>query len=170
MLRLKHSILIHLQQDGKYFEVSGEGIIYCEPSVELRLFLSTLLDFIFLYVRLMKTNKTLLISLHAGIIALYVGMFAVMLAQVPPHPAGEMGPIIVAILSMGIVSLISLIYESPFHNIFISIFLILSLIGLGPHKYFLDPNGKEVVPILLFGNIYLGLYIFYFLQERLRKK
>ncbi len=85
-------------------------------------------------------------------IVLLIALFA----EVDPHPPGFLGPFIGAMITLGVISLILVLWERKIGQISAIIFGCLNILAVGPQKFFFDPNGIAVVPIIILGTILIG--------------
>lgn len=101
----------------------------------------------------------LLISL-IGLLVIDIVILQALFAQVPPHPPGNLGPFIAAMVTLGVISPILIHWKNKMGLISSFIFGCMNILAVGPHKYWLDPNGKLVLPVIILGTI-LVITLFY---------
>ena len=106
-----------------------------------------------------KENQDLIVSL-IGILTIDIVLLLALFAQVDPHPPGYLGPFIGTLISLGIISVVLTLWERKLGLISAIIFGCLNLLAVGPQKYFFDPNGTAVVPVIILGTI-LIVALFY---------
>ena len=106
-----------------------------------------------------KEIQNLLVSL-IGILTIDIVLLLALFAQVDPHPPGFLGPFIGAMVSLGVISVLLVFWERKIGLISAIIFGCLNILAVGPQKYFFEPNGTAVVPIIIQGTILIGI-LFY---------
>jgi hypothetical protein len=102
-----------------------------------------------------KENQNLIVSL-IGLLTIDIVLLIALFAEVDPHPPGFLGPFIGAMITMGVISLVLAIWERKIGLISAIIFGCLNILAVGPQKFFFDPNGTAVVPIIILGTILIG--------------
>jgi len=106
-----------------------------------------------------EENQYLIVSL-IGILTIDIVLLLALFAQVDPHPPGFLGPFIGAMISLGVISLVLAFWERKIGLITAIVFGCVNILAVGPQKYFFDPNGKAVVPVIILGTI-LIMALFY---------
>jgi len=101
----------------------------------------------------------LLISL-IGLLVIDIVLLQALFAQVPPHPPGNLGPFIAAMVTLGVISPILIHWKNKMGLISSFIFGCMNILAVGPHKYWVDPNAKLVLPVIILGTI-LVITLFY---------
>jgi hypothetical protein len=102
--------------------------------------------------QLNKGIQGLLISL-IGLLVIDVVLLQALFAQVPPHPPGNLGPFIAAMITLGVISPILIHWKNEMGLISSFIFGCMNILAVGPQKYLVDPNAELVVPIIILGTI-----------------
>ena len=102
-----------------------------------------------------KENQNLIVSL-IGLLTIDIILLLALLAQIDPHPPGFLGPFIGAMVSLGVISVVLIFWERKIGLISAIIFGCLNILAVGPQKYFFDPNGTAVIPIIILGTILIG--------------
>ncbi|MHA2364579.1 MAG: hypothetical protein ACXAC7_11535 [Candidatus Hodarchaeales archaeon] len=102
-----------------------------------------------------KKNQNLIVSL-IGLLTIDIILLFALFAEVEPHPPGFLGPFIGAMISLGVISLVLTIWERKIGLISAIIFGCINILAVGPQKYFFDPNGIAVIPIIILGTILIG--------------
>ena len=110
----------------------------------------------------------LLISL-IGLLVIDIVILQALFAQVPPHPPGNLGPFIAAMVTLGVISPILIHWKNKMGLISSFIFGCMNILAVGPHKYWLDPNGTIVLPVIILGTI-LVITLFYSILLVWKKK
>lgn len=110
-------------------------------------------------------NQNLIASI-IGILTIDIVLLIALFAEVDPHPPGSLGPFIGAMISLGIISLVLVFWERKIGLISAIIFGCLNILAVGPQKYFLDPNGQAVIPIIILGTILIGTLFYSILLVR----
>jgi hypothetical protein len=106
-----------------------------------------------------KENQNLIVSI-IGLLTIDIVLLLALFAEVDPHPPGYLGPFIGAMISLGVISVVLILWERKIGLISAIIFGSINILAVGPQKYLLDPNGTAVVPILILGTILIGI-LFY---------
>ncbi|UCH88452.1 MAG: hypothetical protein JSV49_09330 [Thermoplasmata archaeon] len=106
-----------------------------------------------------EVNQNLIVSL-VGILTIDVILLLALFAQVEPHPPGFLGPFIGAMITLGIISVVLALWERKIGLLAAGIFGCVNILAVGPQKFFFDPNGEAVVPIIIIGTI-LIVALFY---------
>jgi hypothetical protein len=114
-----------------------------------------------------RENQNLLVSI-IGILTIDIVLLVALFAQVDPHPPGSLGPFIGAMVSLGVISLVLIIWERKIGLVCAFIFGCLNILAVGPQKYLFDPNGEAVVPIVILGTILIGTLFISILLVRKR--
>ena len=104
---------------------------------------------------MIEENQNLIVSI-IGILTIDIVLLIALFAQVEPHPPGFLGPFIGAMITLGIISVFLALWERKIGLISAGTFGCLNILAVGPQKYFLDPNGEAVVPIIIIGTILIG--------------
>jgi hypothetical protein len=112
-----------------------------------------------------KENQNLIVSI-IGILTIDIVLLIALFAKVDPHPPGSLGPLIGAMISLGIISLVLAFWERKIGLISAMIFGCLNILAVGPQKLFFDPNGQAVVPIIILGTILIGTLFYSILLVR----
>ncbi|UCG70329.1 MAG: hypothetical protein JSV09_04740 [Thermoplasmata archaeon] len=112
-----------------------------------------------------KENQNLMVSI-IGILSIDIVLLIALFAEVDPHPPGFLGPFIGAMISLGIISLVLAFWERKIGLITAIIFGCINILAVGPQKYFFDPNGQAVVPIIILGTILIGALFYSILSVR----
>lgn len=109
--------------------------------------------------KLGKENQNVVVSL-IGLLTIDIVLLLALFAEVKPHPPGYLGPFIGALISLGVISVVLALWERKIGLISAFIFGCLNILAVGPQKYFFDPNGEAVLPIIILGTILIGI-LFY---------
>lgn len=104
-------------------------------------------------------NQNLLVSL-IGLLTIDIILLIALFAQVEPHPPGYLGPFIGAMVSLGIISVVLVLWERKIGLLSAIIFGCVNILAVGPQKFFFDPNGSAVIPIIILGTV-LIVTLFY---------
>ncbi len=112
-----------------------------------------------------KENQNLIVSI-IGILTIDIVLLIALFAEVDPHPPGFLGPLIGAMISLGIISLVLAFWERKIGLITAIIFGCINILAVGPQKYFFDPNGQVVIPIIILGTILIGTLFYSILLVR----
>ena len=112
-----------------------------------------------------KENQNLIVSL-IGLLTIDIVLLLALFAEVDPHPPGSLGPFIGAMISLGIISLVLAFWERKIGLISAIIFGCINILAVGPQKYFFDPNGTSVTPIIILGTILIGTLFYSILLVR----
>lgn len=112
---------------------------------------STSLDHIETVAPATASDRTpLMIGALAALIVGHLMQLAAGFAQVEPYPPGDVLPMIGATVALGAAA-IPLVRAGQRAGLLLGIaFCVLSLIGMGPHKLFLE-NGSIIAPVALMG-------------------
>ena len=102
-----------------------------------------------------KENQNLIVSL-IGLFTIDIVLLVALFAQVDPHPPGFLGPFIGAMVSLGVISVVLALWERKIGLITAIVFGCLNILAVGPQKYFFDPNGEAVAPVIILGTILIG--------------
>jgi hypothetical protein len=105
--------------------------------------------------QLSNENQNIIVAL-IGILTIDIVLLIALFAQVDPHPPGALGPFIGAMISIGFVSLVLAFWERKLGLISAIVFGCLNILAMGPQKFFFDPNGTAVTPIIIIGTILIG--------------
>jgi hypothetical protein len=114
-----------------------------------------------------RENQNLIASI-IGILTIDIVLLVALFAQVEPHPPGYLGPFIGAMISLGVISLVFAFWERKIGLISAFVFGCLNILAMGPQKYFFDPNGEAVIPIVILGTILIGTLFISILLVRKR--
>lgn len=112
-----------------------------------------------------KENQNLIVSL-IGLLTIDIVLLLALFAEVEPHPPGFLGPFIGAMISLGIISVVLALWERKIGLISSIIFGCFNILAVGPQKYFFDPNGTAVFPIIILGTILIGILFYSILLIR----
>jgi hypothetical protein len=112
-----------------------------------------------------KENQNLIVSI-IGLLTIDIVLLLALFAEVEPHPPGFLGPFIGAMVSLGVISVVLALWERKIGLITAIIFGCINILAVGPQKYFIDPNGEIVVPIIILGTILIGALFYSTLQVR----
>jgi len=112
-----------------------------------------------------KENQNLIVSLM-GLFTIDVVLLFALFAEVDPHPPGFLGPFIGAMISLGAISVVLALWERKIGLMSATIFGGMNIMAVGPQKYFFDPNGMTVVPIIILGTILIGTLFYSILLVR----
>ena len=102
-----------------------------------------------------KENQNLIVSL-VGFLTIDIVLLLALFAEVDPHPPGFLGPFIGAMVSLGVISVVLALWERKIGLISAIIFGCMNILAVGPQKYFFDPNGEAVAPVIILGTILIG--------------
>lgn len=102
-----------------------------------------------------EENQNLMVSL-IGLLIIDIVLLLALFAQVDPHPPGNLGPFIGAMITLGVISLVLARWERPIGLLSAIIFGTCNILALGPQKFFVDPNGVAVAPVIVLGTILIG--------------
>ncbi len=92
----------------------------------------------------------LMVGCVMGLIALNIVQIGAAFAGLEPHPAAEVVPIIAATAAIGIIALPMVRTGDRLGYQLGIVFAALSMIGMGPHKLFLE-NGTTIAPVAIVG-------------------
>ena len=112
-----------------------------------------------------KENQNSIVSL-IGLFTIDVVLLLALFAEVDPHPPGFLGPFIGAMISLGVISVALALWERKIGLISAIIFGGMNIMAVGPQKYFFDPNGTTVIPIIILGTILIGTLFYSILLVR----
>jgi len=112
-----------------------------------------------------KENQNLIVSLM-GLFTIDVVLLFALFAEVDPHPPGFLGPFIGAMISLGAISVVLALWERKIGLMSATIFGGMNIMAVGPQKYFFDPNGMTVVPVIILGTILIGTLFYSILLVR----
>ena len=101
-----------------------------------------------------------------GLLTIDIVLLLALFAEVDPYPPGVLGPFIGAMISLGIISVVLALLERKIGLISAIIFGCINILAVGPQKYFFDPNGTAVVPIIILGTILIGALFYSILLVR----
>lgn len=102
-----------------------------------------------------KENQNLIVSL-IGLLTIDIVLLLALFAEVDPHPPGSLGPFIGAMISLGVVSVVLVLWERKIGLISAIVFGCVNILAVGPQKFFFDPNGNEVAAVIILGTILIG--------------
>ena len=114
-----------------------------------------------------KDNQNLIASL-IGLLTIDIVLLLALFAEVEPHPAGSLGPFIGAMISLGVISLVLTLWERKIGLVSALIYGCINILAVGPQKYFFDPNGIAVIPIIILGTILIGALFYSIILVRKR--
>lgn len=97
-----------------------------------------------------RSDVTLQIGAVAALVMLHLAQVVAALAGLDPHPPVDVVPLIVAMAALGVASLPSLASGDRVGQQLAVAFALVSMIGMGPHKLFLE-NGATIAPVALVG-------------------
>jgi len=112
-----------------------------------------------------KETQNLIVSL-IGILTIDIVLLLALFAEVDPHPPGYLGPFIGAMVSLGVISVVLALWERKIGWIAAIIFGGMNILAVGPQKFFFDPNGVAVAPVIILGTILIGTLIYSILLVR----
>ncbi len=101
-----------------------------------------------------------------GLLTIDIVLLLALFAQVDPHPPGNLGPFIGAMITLGIISLVLALWERTIGLIAAFIFGCLNIMAVGPQKLIFDPNGEAVFPVIVLGTILIGALFYSILLVR----
>ena len=93
------------------------------------------------------------ISSLIGLIALNCVMLGALFAQVAPNPPGRFGPYIGTTIALAVVSLPLIYWRNRIGYICSIIVGIMSLLSLGPQKFFIEQAANLLSPAIILGSI-----------------
>ena len=97
-----------------------------------------------------RSDITLQVGCVAALAMLHLAQVAAAFAGLDPHPPADVVPLIVAMAALGIASLPSLSSGDRIGQQLAAGFALVSMVGMGPHKLFLE-NGGTIAPVALVG-------------------
>jgi hypothetical protein len=103
-----------------------------------------------------EDNQNLMVSL-IGLLTIDIVLLLALFAQVDPHPPGFLGPFIGAMISLGVISVILVFWERRIGLVAAATFGCVNILAVGPQKFFFDPNGQEVIPVIVLGTILIAV-------------
>ena len=112
-----------------------------------------------------KENQNLIVSL-IGLLTIDIVLLLALFAEVDPYPPGVLGPFIGAMISLGVISVVLALLERKIGLISATIFGCINILAVGPQKFFFDPNGMAVAPIIILGTILIGTLFYSILLVR----
>jgi hypothetical protein len=112
-----------------------------------------------------EENENLIVS-QIGLLIIDIVLIFALFAEVDPHPPGFLGPFIGAMISLGSISLVLALWERTIGLLSAIIFGCMNILAVGPQKYFFDPNGTTVIPIIILGTILMGTLFYSILLVR----
>jgi len=96
------------------------------------------------------TATSLMLGCLLGLVALNAVMVGAAFANIEPHPDADVVPFIAATAAIGIIAL-PLVRSGDRLGYYLGVlFAVVSMIGMGPHKLFLE-NGTTVAPVAIVG-------------------
>jgi DNA-binding PadR family transcriptional regulator len=110
-------------------------------------------------------NQNLIVS-SIGLLTIDIVLLGALFAQVDPHPPGYLGPFIGAMVTMGVITVILVLWDREAGQITAVVYGCLNLLAVGPQKLVLDPNGMAVVPIIILGTTLIGVLFYSILSIR----
>ena len=102
-----------------------------------------------------EDHQNLMVSL-IGLLTIDIVLLLALFAQVDPHPPGFLGPFIGAMITLGVITMVLILWERKVGLVAAIIFGFVNILAVGPQKYFFDPNGQEVIPVIVIGTILIG--------------
>jgi hypothetical protein len=114
--------------------------------------------------RLNREDKQNLLVTLIGLLTIDIVLLLALFAQVDPHPPGFLGPFIGAMITLGIISVMLTFWERRIGLVAALIYGCANVLAVGPQKFFFDPNGQEVVPVVVLGTILIGALFYSVLQ------
>lgn len=93
---------------------------------------------------------TLELGCVAALVMLHLTQIGAAFAGLEPHPPADVVPLIAAMAALGIASIPSLRARERIGRQLAAVFALVSMIGMGPHKLFLE-NGATIAPVALVG-------------------
>ena len=115
--------------------------------------------------KLSEEHQNLMVSL-IGLLTIDIVLLLALFAQVDPHPPGNLGPFIGAMITLGVISVVLALWERRIGLISAIIFGCLNILAVGPQKLFVDPNGTAVVPVIVLGTMLIGALFYSILSIR----
>ena len=112
-----------------------------------------------------EENQNLIVVL-IGLLTIDIILLLALFAEVNPHPPGFLGPFIGAMITLGVISVVLALWGRKIGLISAIIFGCVNILAVGPQKFFFDPNGEEVVPIIVLGTILIGTLFYSILLVR----
>lgn len=112
-----------------------------------------------------EEHQNLMVSL-IGLLTIDIVLLLALFAQVDPHPPGNLGPFIGAMISLGVISVVLALWERKIGLVSSIIFGCLNILAVGPQKLFVDPNGTAVVPVIVLGTMLIGALFYSILSIR----
>ncbi|MEM8902242.1 MAG: hypothetical protein AAGA17_07630 [Actinomycetota bacterium] len=85
-----------------------------------------------------------------ALVLLHLVQVAAALAGLEPHPPADVVPMIVAMAALGVAAVPALLAGERVGQYLVAGFALVSMVGMGPHKLFLD-NGTTIAPVALLG-------------------
>ncbi len=110
-------------------------------------------------------NQNLIVSLM-GLLTIDIVLLCALFAQVEPHPPGYLGPFIGAMVTMGVITVVLVSWDREVGQLSAVIFGCMNILAVGPQKLVFDPNGMEVVPIIILGTMLIGALFYSILLIR----
>ncbi|MCK5254339.1 MAG: hypothetical protein KAQ96_15385 [Thermoplasmata archaeon] len=110
-------------------------------------------------------NQNLIVSL-IGLLTIDIVLLSALFAQVDPHPPGYLGPFIGAMVTMGVITIVLVLWDREVGHISAVIFGCMNILAVGPQKLVFDPNGMAVVPIIILGTMLIGALFYSILLIR----
>jgi hypothetical protein len=106
-----------------------------------------------------KQNSIIQASMSSliGLIVLNWVMIQALFAQVPPNPPGQFGPYIGSTIALAVVSLYLVYHHYKIGFISSIIVGLMCLLSMGPQKFFIEPNAKLLIPVIILGTILIKL-------------
>jgi hypothetical protein len=102
-----------------------------------------------------KEDQNLIVSLM-GLLTIDIVLLLALFAEVDPHPPGSLGPFIGAMISLGVISVVLVVWGRKIGILSAIVFGCLNILAVGPQKFFFDPNGSEVAAVVILGTILIG--------------
>ena len=110
-------------------------------------------------------NQNLLVSL-VGLLTIDIVLLAALFAQVDPHPPGYLGPFIGAMVTLGVITIILVWWGREAGQLSAVVYGCMNFLAVGPQKLVFDPNGSDVLPIIILGTMLIGVLFYSILAIR----
>jgi hypothetical protein len=95
-------------------------------------------------------NQNLIVSI-IGLLTIDIVLLIALFAQVEPHPPGFLGPFIGTMVTLGVITVILAFWERKLALLSAAAFGCVNVLAVGPQKFFFDPNGTQVIPVIILG-------------------
>jgi hypothetical protein len=110
-------------------------------------------------------KQNLLVSL-IGLLTIDMVLMGALFAQVDPHPPGYLGPFIGAMVTMGVITVVLVWWDREAGQLSAVVYACMNFLAVGPQKLVFDPNGQQVVPIIVLGTTLIVVLIHSILSIR----